>query len=111
MFKVSADPRFTHEVKVMVPVDGGHTQQTFRATFRALPIDELTGDDDPGDPNGSNAALLKRVIVDLNDLLGDDDKPLTYSDELRDRLIGVPYVRVALMSTYIAAITKARAGN
>ena len=47
----------------------------------------------------------------MSDLVGDDDQPLEYNDALRDQLIGVPFVRIALFRTYLEAVTKARAGN
>jgi hypothetical protein len=107
MFKVTADPTFTHKVRVMVPVDGGHTEQTFNATFGVMDVEELEKlQDEEG-----QVAVLKKVIRTMSDLVGDDDQPLPYSDALRDKLIGVPYVRIAMFQTYLKAITKAKAGN
>ncbi|MEA3265209.1 MAG: hypothetical protein U9R07_17190 [Pseudomonadota bacterium] len=112
MFKLSADPRFTHEVKVQVPVDGGHKEQSFKATFRVLPLDQLTAEDeDASSDDQSQVNTLRKVVVGLDDLVDDAGEPVPYSDEIRDQLIGVPYVRIALMQTYIRAITKVKAGN
>ena len=107
MFKVTSEPKFTHSVKVCVPVDGGHREETFKATFRVIPIDEL---DDTATLEGQQV-LLRRVVSHLDELIGDDEKPLPYSDELRDQLIAVPYVRAAMFQTYLAAITLTRVGN
>lgn len=109
MFKVTAEPKFTHTVKVQVPVDGGYKEQSFKATFRVLAVDELSGGEE--DEAGQQVSTLRKVICDFDDLVGEDDQPLSYSDELRDKLISVPYVRIALMQTYLKAITKVRAGN
>lgn len=112
MFKLSTDPRFTHTVKVQVPVDGGHKEQSFKATFRVLPLDQLkAADDEAGDEQAYQETTLRKVIVGLDDLVDDADQPIDYSDAIRDQLIGVPYVRIALMQTYIRAITKVKAGN
>lgn len=109
MFKVTREPKFTHEVKVMVPTDGGHEQQTFKATFKVMPLDELA--DNNTNTDSGQRGVLKKVVTDMSDLIGEDDQALPYSDELRDRMIEVPYVRVALFQTYLAALTKAPAGN
>jgi len=110
MFKVTNDPRFTHEVKVMVPVDGGHVEQSFKATFRVLQLDQLS-DGEGLTAEEEQTQTLRKVICDLTDIEGDDGKALPYSEQLRDQMIGIPYVRIALMKTYLAAVTKARAGN
>lgn len=107
MFKIATDPKFTHVVTVMVPVDGGHEAQTFRATFRVIDVDDI------GDTMSLDGQkdLLRRILCDFLDVEGEDGNPAVFNDALRDRLIAVPYVRGALIQTYIAAIIKAKAGN
>jgi hypothetical protein len=111
MFKVVSQPTFTHPVDVLVPTDGGHEKQTFKATFRVLA--DADSDDDRHDLNSTagSTAFLREVIVSLSDLAGDDDQPLPYNDGLRDRLLKVPYIRAALARTYFTAINKAAVGN
>lgn len=110
MFVVTNEPKFTHDVKVMVPVDGGFKEQSFKATFRVLPMAELA-DDPMLDPGANQAATLRKVIAHLSDLVDDNQQAIEYSDSLRDQLIGVSYVRIALMQTYLAAVTKSKVGN
>ena len=110
MFKITTDPRFTHEVKVMVPVDGGHEEQSFKVTFKVVPIDELK-EDVSLSAEQNQARHLRQVVCGMADLVGDGDAPLDYSDKLRDQLIAIPYVRIAMMRAYLGAVTKARAGN
>jgi len=107
MFTVTTDPQFTHDVKVQVPVDGGHKEQSFKTRFRVIPIEEL---EDLATIEGQTLAL-KRVIVSMDELEDDQKRTVSYSDEIRDQLIGVPYVRIALIRTYREGITKARPGN
>lgn len=107
MFKVSKEPRFTHEVKVMVPTDGGFEVQSFKATFRVIDVEKLS---DVQDESGQKG-VLQQVIAGMDELIGDDGQPLPYSDELRDQLIGVPYVRIALFTAYLRGVTKAPEGN
>lgn len=107
MFKVISEPTFTIPVTVCVPVDGGHKDQDLKVKFRVVDIDEL------GEAAGleGQQKLLKRVVCGFEDVIGDNDQELPYSDELRDQLIAVPYVRAAMLQTYLAAIGKTRVGN
>lgn len=107
MFKVSATPTFTHAVTVCVPVDGGFREDKCKATFRVLPLEQLG----QGDDGISQTESVRRILVSMEELEGADGKPLPWSDELRDQLIDVPYVRAALLQTYLAAVTKTKVGN
>lgn len=107
MFKVVSIPKFTHPVSVMVPTDGGHVEQSFKTTFIVEDVEKLSDIQD----EGGQKAVLQRVVCHMDDLVGEDDQALPYSDALRDQLIGVPYVRIALFQSYLAAVTKAKAGN
>ena len=107
MFKVSADPKFTHPVRVMVPTDGGHEEQTFKATFRVIDVEELTSIEE----QGGQKAVLRAVVTHMAELADDHGNEVPYSDGLRDQLIGNPSVRIALYQTYRRAITKAPEGN
>ncbi len=107
MFKVTTEPKFTHPVTVCVPVDGGHIDQTFKATFRVLDAGQLS-DDSSVDGQMED---LRRVLVSMDDLVDENDQPVSYSEALRDQLIALPFVRIALISTYVRGVTKAKAGN
>lgn len=102
MFKLISNPEFSHDVPVMVPVDGGHEEQTLRARFRVT----------DADPDTTSAVdYLKKVFVGVEHLVDDAGSPVAWSDAVRDRLIAMPYVRLALFRAYAAATTKARLGN
>lgn len=107
MFKVTEERTFTHDVKVKVPTDGGHVEQTFKTTFRVVDIDEL---EDTATLEGQTKTL-QRVVKGMDDLVDESEKKLDYSDELRDKLIRVPFVRQALLRTYLKAIAGASSGN
>ena len=103
MFTVDPDPKFTHDVKVRVPADGGFVDQTFKATFRVIPTDEMAGFDLTDRDSSTN--FLRRAIVSMDGLVGADGKTaIPYSDVLRDQLLSVPYVRTALGITYFDAV-------
>lgn len=107
MFKVTTEPKFTHAVTACVPTDGGHEEQSFKATFRVLDADQLSDSNDVA----GQIEDLKRVLVSMSELIDENGQPLSYSDSLRDQLIRQPYVRIALINTYVRGVTKAKSGN
>jgi hypothetical protein len=109
MFKIIDNPEFTHDVTVMVPVDGGHEEQTFKARYRILSDEDQDGFD--VSTTDGLKGFLKKTLVALDDLAGSDDKPIEYNDAVRDHILSLPYARLALLRTYMTAVTKARAGN
>lgn len=109
MFTITDEPTFRHDVKVKVPCDGGHREETISATFRVISDDETDKHDLYS--RESSTSWLKRIIVKLDGLVDTDKKPIPYSDEVRDRVIALPYARLAIAQTYLAAVTKAREGN
>ena len=108
-FKLQSKPTFTHKVKVMTPVDGGHREESVRVTFEVLSTEELK-DYDLATPEGTTD-FLRRVVVRIDDVEGEDGHPAPWSDELRDQLIVWPPMRIALSQAYFAATGKARRGN
>lgn len=109
MFIVQDNPRFTHTVTAMVPVDGGHERQDFKVTFQAMETDEI-GKLDLADAAASTE-FLRRVVVGLGDIAGADGKPLTYSDKVRDQVIGMLWARRAIVAGYFKAVNAAAEGN
>jgi len=110
MFKIEKDPQFTHEVKVMTPVDGGHQADTFKATFRLLPADKVEKHNLVGGGQGT-VEFLKEAVIGLDGIMDDEEKPIPFSDALRDKVLAIYGARLALFDTYIRAVTKAAAGN
>ena len=109
MFKLNPNPAFMREVKVKVPADGGFRDESFKARFRVISSAEAAAFDlDSGE---SSTAFLQAVVTGLEDIVAEDGKALSYSDELRDRVIDIPHARIALARTYFEAVSKAREGN
>jgi len=109
MYKVVKTLEFTHTVPVMVPTDGGHTEQQLKVRYRIVP-----GTDNDGlDLSESDGMLtfLKKVIVSIEDLVDEQDHPIPYNNKVRDQLLEFPFIRVALSRGWVAAVTKAKAGN
>ena len=107
MFKIATSPEFTHTVRVQVPVDGGHEEQTFDCRFRVV--------DDPDEKSllavDGVKQFLRDIIVSFDDLADAQGKPVSYSDAVRDRILALPNVRLALLRTYRNALSKAQTGN
>ena len=109
MLRVTNDPTFTHDCTVQVPVDGGFREDRCKATFRVLPTDEV--DEFDLATEAGTKDFLKAVLIKLDELEDEKKQPIPYSDEIRDQLLRVPYVRIALAQTYFGAVGKARLGN
>ncbi len=109
MFKLVDQPEFTHDVAVMTPVDGGHKEETFKARFKVLPDEELKKHDLLS--LDGQKALVRDVWVSASDIADDADKPLAWNDDLREQMLALPYVVIALLHTYTKAVTKQKAGN
>lgn len=109
MFKVDANPKFTHDVDVKVPVDGGFETQSLKATFRVLDDDVLKAAD--FDTFDGQKEFLRLALVQLDDLQDEAGKPLPYNDKLRDQILGLPYARTALLRGYTEGIVPGAMGN
>lgn len=109
MFVVEENPTFTHTVTAMVPTDGGYDKQSFKVTYNVLDAAEIDGFD-LNTREGSDA-FLRRVIHRLDDLVDVKGEPIPYSDAIRDRVIGLLWVRRAITRGYYAAVHKEAEGN
>ncbi len=109
MFKVLENPTFTRPVKVQVPKGDGVEEQVFKATFNALDEAELDGlsmaDTD------ETKEFLRRAVLTMDDLAGEDGKPIPYSEEIRETVISKPYARIALMGAYHIGMNGMLPGN
>ncbi len=107
MFKVVTRPKFRHSVPIMVPIDGGHAEQTMAVTY------QVARDQDETQLNTSEGMIefLKDVVISVSDIVNEEDEPVPYNDALRDQLLSLPYVRVGWLRGYLAAVTKGRLGN
>jgi hypothetical protein len=99
-------PEFSHEVAVMVPVDGGHREERFRARFRVTDRDDHDLTTEAG-----TTAFLRAAVIGAEDLVAADGAPLPWSDAVRDWLVTTPFTRVALLAAYFSATAKVRAKN
>ena len=109
MFVIDQNPEFSRKVKIMVPVNGGHEQQDFTATFRVVPVDEAAKFD--LSKGAGILDLLRLVLVRCDDSVGVDKQPVPWNDQVRERLLSLPYTRSPMLAEYFAAINGEREGN
>jgi hypothetical protein len=102
-------PEFTRRVEVRTPSGDGVKTESFSATFRWVPGDDLEG----FDSNTSEGVkdLLRSVLVRADELVGTNDEPLAWSPEIREELLSWSNVRVALLLAYNKAWVEEKRGN
>ena len=107
MFNINKTPTFT--VQVPIVIDGIDEPMSLRATFRAVSDDELLAAESRSIEGFK--AFLRRITVQLHDLADDEGKPVAFTPELFEKLLGQAHVRVALQAAFWKAMLKARVGN
>ncbi|MFT5614574.1 MAG: hypothetical protein ACI8Q6_001854 [Granulosicoccus sp.] len=80
-------PEFTHTVHVNCPVDGGHKEQTFKAKFKVASDDEAEGV--RFHEVDAVKTYLRTIVVSMDELADDQDKPVTYNDEVREQMLAL----------------------
>lgn len=107
-FDIDLKPSFTTAVTALVPSGASHLEQTFSATFQALDLD-AAGAFDLSTAAGTTA-FLETVLLSADELV-DGGRPVSYSPELRRRLLALPWARQALIEAYSRGVRKAAQGN
>lgn len=108
-FKIAKNPEFTHKVPVQVPVDGGHKEEVLKCRFRVVAAETLALHD-LMTAEGTES-YLRAICVRFEDVVDEDGQPVEHSDGLTDQLLALPFVRLALVRAYTAAMAKGRLGN
>lgn len=100
MFKIEEQKSLQWPVTVNIPRDGGKiTKSTFTAEFELISQDEFTAI--YKEDSGTDEDLLRRVVIGFDGVNDSNDKTISFSDESRDKLIKIPYVRSALVNAYL----------
>ena len=109
MFKLDANRTFARDVIVMVPIDGGFREETLKTLYNYVDVE--TQDAFDFNDRKSTTAFLEMAVNRFDGVITDNDQPVPDSAELRRQLFGMHYVRVALIKTFLDAVTKVKVGN
>lgn len=104
MFTLIENPEFTESVPVVVP--GEAEVQRITTRFRAIDTDDINWASDE-----EVKAFLDEAVITFDDLGDDQKRPIVCTPEIRAKLLRRPYIRVALVRSYVLAVTKAASGN
>lgn len=107
LFIMAQPPRFEWPVKVRIPDAGKYRVVEFMATFPDMndaDLEQLIGNDEKGNPRHTNAEICERVLLDFKPLPLPDGSYVESKPEGKARLLGMPRVPMAVVSTFIAAV-------
>lgn len=112
MFKIQKATSFQWPVQVNVPRDGGgFATHEFTAEYKMLEQSKI--DLALEKFKNEDSDMLKEIVIGWNGVQDSDGNVLPYSDENRDTLLEIPYVRTALMKGFFEAVSgnKVKKGN
>ncbi|MBF0095162.1 MAG: hypothetical protein HQL34_11535 [Alphaproteobacteria bacterium] len=103
MFTFTPNPTFSWPVRILVPVPNGRKEvREALGLFRVVSSERLGElNDQAGNPDKT---ILKEVLAGWNKIEDEQGSPLVFSDETRDALLAIPYVRAAFIRAYFQAI-------
>ncbi len=107
MFVIAENPTFAWPVNVRVPQDGGTWKvQTFQARFKVMSTDGLA--EVLKSPDGDRD-LSQSVLVGWDQINDASGQAVAFSEEARDALLQVPYVRSAIVAAYLESMAGKKA--
>lgn len=112
MFKIQAKTSFQWPVQVNVPRDGGgFATHEFTAEYKML--DQSKIDIALEKFKNDDSDMLKEVVIGWNGVQDSNGDLLQFTEENRDTLLDIPYVRTALMKGFFEAVSgnKVKKGN
>jgi len=107
--KIATKTTFRRDVRVFTPIDGGHRQETLKATFNYLGVEEVDKFDLK--TTDGTTEFLKAVVARLDGLTDESGADVLYNDEVRDQLFNLQHVRLALCKEFFDTVSKAKSGN
>jgi hypothetical protein len=107
MFNIDLQPQFTVTVRANPP--GECEQQSFKAVFEALGIDEFTSFD--LSTAAGAKAFLDRAWVGVSEVVDANNDPVPDSPELRARITDLAWARTPLITAYVEGLAEGQAGN
>ena len=108
MFKIVDVASFKWPVKVNIPRDGGKfTPATFTAEFVALPQDEIDQALEDARGGALDEGFAHRVLCGwpAGQVQDADGSELAYSDEAKDKLLRMSYVRNGVVEAFFDGVS------
>ena len=113
MFKIQEQRTVTWPVQVRIPADGGRFEKAdFQVEFALLDqarIDEILNTEDRS--TSMDVAFLREVVTGFRDVRREDGNEMAFSAENLGMLLGIPYVRNAMIDAFFSCISGRRRGN
>jgi len=96
--KANATRKVWRTIKCEIPVDGSYQDMKFDAQFQLMEAEAIQDKKDEQIPD-----FLKDVIKDVRGVKAneDDAEDISYSENLVEQLVAIPWVRSALMKEYL----------
>lgn len=110
MFNI-APAKFTREITVRVPTDGGFENQTMMVTYQTLPTDQVEAMLATGTGNQGMRDFASAICAHIDDLVDVDGKPLAWNDAVKKQVLALPYAFLPIREGYLVAMDEARAKN
>ncbi len=108
MFKIVDAPSFKWPVKVNIPKDGGKfTGATFTAEFAALAQDEIDKALEDSREGNLDSGFASKVLVGWpqGQVQDTDGSELPYSDEAKEKLLRMSYVRNGVVEAFFDSVS------
>lgn len=109
MLKIIKNPEFTATVKVQIPTEGGHSDGSFTARFKALTVSQ-SEEFNMMSIEGTND-WLRTILIGWDGVVNDEGEPASFNHATRDELLDVPFIRMAIIQSYNGAMMGAKRGN
>lgn len=110
MFKFAKNAEFTHDVPVQLPCDNGFADEMLRTRFRKLSKAEMSRYTTVTTVE-EQIEFLSAVVVRFENVVDDNNEPITDADQLKRDLLEDPAVRLALSLHYNLAMVGGRRKN
>lgn len=100
---------FSASVTVKVPEgDGKHVEQVFKGRFKVLSVDDIQALTKDLSGDQADAEVLRSAWIGWSELVDEKNAPVPFSEDMRDRLLSVPFVRAGAAAAYVRAIGGAK---
>ena len=104
--RILTRPTWRHTVTATAPTESGPVEEEFSVRYRlsSIPPADL-------DPRQDQEAFLRDIVAEVEDMVDDEGQPLPWSEEAWEKVLALPWARLAIVRGYFESVTGARAKN